>query len=59
MNEFYINIALTFVAAGVIFYFMDKAQKRKEKEADEKFEFTMKMIELRNRKCGEEDESKK
>ena len=58
MNDFYINIALVFLAAGVIFYFMHLAQKRKEHEADEKYEFTMKLIEMRNRKHGDENESK-
>lgn len=58
MNDFYVNIALTFLAAGIIFYFMDKAQKKKEREADEKYEFTLKLIEMRNRKHGDKNEPK-
>ena len=47
--EFYRNIGLSFVGAAVIWYFMVRAQRKKQAEADAKYELTMKMIEMRNK----------
>lgn len=41
-TEFYIKIALTFIAAGGIMFIMNRLQKRKEAEADRVFEWTLK-----------------
>lgn len=51
------GLFLSLLAAIVIFGIMMVIQGRKEKEADEKYEFTMKLIEMRNRKHGDSDES--
>jgi len=56
LTEFYINISLSFLGALILAYFMHKAQKRKEKEADEKYEFALKLIEMRNKKIGDKNE---
>lgn len=37
MNEFLYQIGTVFIAAGIIFAFMMKIQKRKEIEAEKKF----------------------
>lgn len=52
--SFGVGISLTFLAAFVIFIVMMIVQARKEKEADEKYEFTMKLIEMRNKKHGDD-----
>lgn len=57
MNEFYFKIALSFIGAGILYYFMHRAQKRKEAEAEAQFQRTLQMIELRNRKIGDKNES--
>lgn len=41
-TEFYIKIACTFIVSIIVFAFMQKVQKRKEEEADRKFELTLK-----------------
>lgn len=48
--EFYTKIVLTFAASGVIYYFMHLAQKRKEVEAEAKYQFVLKLIEMRNKR---------
>jgi hypothetical protein len=57
--DFYLRMLGVFVASGLIFALMMRQQKRKQAEADAKFEMTMKMIELRNRTYGDKDESEK
>ena len=52
-TEFYIKIALTFAASGVIFFLMHRAQKRKEEAAEKVFQRTLQMIELRNRRIDD------
>jgi len=56
-TEFYLKLALSFVGAAILYYFMHRAQKRKEAEAEAQFQRTMQMIELRNRKIGDNNES--
>ena len=41
------------VVAAVTFYFMQQAQRKKEDDANAKYEFTLKMIEKRNKKHGD------
>ena len=41
------------VVAGVTFYFMQQAQRKKEDDANAQYEFTLKMIEMRNKKHGD------
>lgn len=48
--EFYIKLLITFVISGIGIYIMHITQKRKEEEAERKFQQTLQMIELRNRK---------
>lgn len=55
-QEFYFKIALSFIGAGILYYFMNRAQKRKEAEAEAQFQRTLQMIELRNRKIGDKNE---
>ena len=58
--EFYLKMLATFIISGIIWIFMEKAQKRKEEEAARKCDETLRMIELRNRTYdGGKDESKK
>lgn len=59
MDNFYLNMTLTFVASGLVWILMSRVQARKQREADEKFAFTMRLIEMRNRKHGDDYESKK
>lgn len=40
--NFYASIGITVIVAGLIAFFMFKIQKRKEKDADDQFELTMK-----------------
>lgn len=55
--DFLIKITLTLLAAVFSWRVMVKIKEREQKEADEKFEFTMKLIEMRNRKIGDNNES--
>jgi len=48
--DFYLKMLAVFVASGLIFAFMMRQQRKKQEEADLKFEQTMKLIELRNKK---------
>jgi hypothetical protein len=57
MEEFYFNLSLSFLGAAILYYFMHRAQKRKEAEAEAQFQRTLQMIELRNRKIGDKNES--
>lgn len=57
--DFYLKMLVVFIASGLIFAYMQRLQNKKQKEADVKFEFTMQLIEMRNRKYGESNESKK
>jgi len=52
-TEFYLKLLATFIASGVIFKIMMVVEKRKQDEADRKFEQTMQMIELRNRRVDD------
>ena len=52
--DFLEKMILVFTLAGFGFMLMMRAQKRKEEEADRKFERTMQLIELRNRKYDDE-----
>lgn len=54
--EFYLKILGVFIASGVIFKIMMIQQKRKEDEAEKKFQETIRMIELRNKIHKEKDE---
>ena len=56
-TDFYLKMLGVFVASGIFFALMMRAQKRKQKEADEKYEFTLKLIEMRNKKIGDSNES--
>lgn len=58
-TEFYLKMVGVFVAAGLMFKYMMYLQDKKQKEADAKFEFTMKLIEMRNKTIGDKDEPKK
>lgn len=40
--EFYVKMVIAIVGAGIVFHFMEKAQKRKEEKARRQFELTMK-----------------
>lgn len=55
--EFYLKMLGVFVASGFIFACMMAIQRKKQQEADEKYEFTMKLIEMRNKKIGDKNES--
>lgn len=55
--EFYLKLALSFVGAAILYYFMDKAQKKKEAEAEAQFNRTLQMIELRNRRIDDDSKS--
>ena len=57
--EFAIKMILTLVASGLVFAYMKRVERKKQAEADAKFEMTMKMIELRNKKYEGTDEPKK
>lgn len=56
-QEFYLKLALSFVGAAILYYFMHRAQKRKEAEAEAQFQRTLQMIELRNRRYDDESKS--
>ncbi len=58
-TEFYLKMLGVFVAAGLMFRYMMYLQDKKQKEADRKFEFTMKLIEMRNKTIEDKDEPKK
>lgn len=49
-TEIYLKMLLVFLSSGFIFYLMSRSQKRKEQEAEDKFQETLKLIELRNKK---------
>jgi preprotein translocase subunit YajC len=53
-TDFYVKMLVVFVASGLIWTLMLRSQKRKQKAADEKFEFEIKMIEMRNKKIGDD-----
>jgi preprotein translocase subunit YajC len=53
-TNIYYEMLVAFVASGLIWILMLRQQKRKQKAADEQFEFTMKMIELRNKKIKDD-----
>lgn len=55
--SFLVKITITVLAAVFSWRIMMKIQEREQKEADEQFEFTMKLIEMRNRKVGDKNES--
>jgi hypothetical protein len=57
-TEFAIKIALVFVSSLLIFSFMRKLEREKQKRANEAFDLTIKMIEMRNRKYGDKNEGK-
>jgi hypothetical protein len=42
MNEFYLKLALVFLAAGAVSYIMHRLQKKKEADADRQFQLTLK-----------------
>jgi hypothetical protein len=47
---FQIKILATFLVAGLLFKYMMVLQKRKEDEAERKYQMTLAAIEARNRK---------
>lgn len=51
--EFTLKMLGTLIIAGIAWVFMVRAQRKKQEEADQQFEWTMKAIELRNKKIGE------
>jgi uncharacterized membrane protein SpoIIM required for sporulation len=53
--EFYLKMLGVFVASGIGMKIMMVMQKRKEEEAERKFQQTMQMIELRNKKYEPKD----
>ena len=57
-TEFIVKMLATLAAAGIAWFFMLRAQKRKQEAADQQFEITMKSIELRNRKVDDESQKK-
>lgn len=48
--EFYLNLSLAFAGAVVIWILMERAQRKKQTKADAQYEWTIKAIELRNKK---------
>ena len=48
-----LQIIVAFVTAGVTFYFMQKAQAKKQAEADDQYDLTLKLIDMRNKKHGD------
>ena len=60
-TEFYLKLLATFIAAGLLYKYMSILEKRKQDAADRKFEETMQMIELRNRRIDDnlQSDSKK
>ena len=54
-TEFYLKMLGVFLTSGVIMKIMMIMQKRKEEEAERKFQQIMKMIELRDRKYKPKD----
>lgn len=56
-TEFFLKIILTMVFSGIVWMIMLRLQRKKEQEANEKYEFTLKLIEMRNKKIGDSDES--
>ncbi len=55
--EFYGKLAMVFAGAVVIWIIMERAQRKKQAKADAQFEWTMKAIELRNKKYEAKNES--
>lgn len=47
------------LVAGIILFFMARRQKQKQDDADAQYDLTMKVIEFRNKKIGDSDESTK
>jgi preprotein translocase subunit YajC len=58
-TEFFLKIMLTMVFSGIIWMIMLKLQRKKEQEANEKYEFTIKLVEMRNKKIEDKNEPKK
>jgi hypothetical protein len=54
-TEFYLKMLGVFVASGIFMKIMMIMQKRKEEEAERKFQQTIRMIELRDRKYKPKD----
>ena len=49
-NSFILGVFLSFTFAFVVFYILMKKQKQKIERADSQYQWTLKVIELRNRK---------
>lgn len=47
--QFYLQLAGCFVAAGVIFYLMQRYENKKQAEREQQFQITMAAIEARNK----------
>lgn len=56
-QEFYIKMGITLIGAGLGLFIMNKAQKKKEAEAERQFQRTLEMIELRNKKYKPKENS--